>query len=208
MTMKNNHIKNPISASLRQRLVRLSLAAACFLLLTWVAVNSSFQSHQLLYDNADSTAKSLTRFMALNAQRPLLEKNKPALNALCNNISKDEFVLAATIYDQQGVLIASSDNWQPHHLLGKLPHSTPGISKLKTPFVEPVISTDDRPIGFVSITYLTRSAISQSHNHFHDLGRQVLLMLVITCIFTWQLGRGLKRWQVSRYMQKSAEHES
>ncbi|MGS0534781.1 AhpA/YtjB family protein [Pseudoalteromonas sp. SaAl2] len=200
--MKNNHIKNPISASVRQRLVRLSLAAACFLLLTWVAVNSSFQSHQLLYDNADSTAKSLTRFMALNAQLPLLEKNKPALNALCNNISRDEFVLAATIYDQQGVLIASSDNWQPHHLLGKLPHSTPGISKLKTPFIEPVISADDRPIGFVSITYLTRSAVSQSHNHFHDLGRQVLLMLVITCIFTWQLGRGLKRWQVNRYIRK------
>lgn len=208
MTMKNNHIKNPISASLRQRLVRLSLAAACFLLLTWVAVNSSFQSHQLLYDNADNTAKSLTRLMALNAQNPLLEKNKPALNALCNNISRDEFVLAATIYDQQGVLIASSDNWQPHHLLGKLPHSTPGISKLKTPFIEPVISADDRPIGFVSITYLTRSAVSQSHNHFHDLGRQVLLMLVITCIFTWQLGRGLKRWQVNRYIRKSAEHES
>ena len=113
--MKNNHINNPVSASVRQRLVRLSLAAACFLLLTWVAVNSSFQSHQLLYDNADNTAKSLTRFMALNAQTPLIEKNKPALNTLCNNMSKDEFVLAATIYDHQGTLIASSDNWQPHH---------------------------------------------------------------------------------------------
>lgn len=208
MTMKNNHINNPVSASVRQRLVRLSLAAACFLLLTWVAVNSSFQSHQLLYDNADNTAKSLTRLMALSAQTPLVEKNKPALNALCNNISKDEFVLAATIYDHQGALITSSDNWQPHHLIGKLPHSTPGISKLKTPFVEPVTNADGRPIGFVSITYLTRAAVSQSHNHFHDLGRQVLLMLVITSIFTWQLGRGLKRWQVSRYMQKSAEQES
>ena len=206
--MKNNHLKNPISASQRQRLVRLSLAAACFLLLSWVAINSSFQSHQLLYDSADSTAKSLTRFMALNAKTPLLEKNKPALNALCNNISKDEFVLSAMVYDHQGVLIANSANWQTHHLLGKLPDSTPGISKLKTPFVEPVISDDDRPLGFVSITYLTRSSIAQSHSHFHDLGRQVLLMLVITCIFTWQLGRGLKRWQVNRYIRKSAEHES
>ena len=206
--MKNNHLKNPISASLRQRLVRLSIAAACFLLLTWVAVNSSFQSHQLLYDNADSTAKSLTRFMALNAKTPMLEKNKPELTALCNSISKDEFVLAATIYDQQGVLIASSDNWQKHHLLGKLPNSTPGISKLKTPFVEPIISDDNRPLGFVTITYLTRSAVATSHSSFHDLGRQVLLMLVITCIFTWQLGRGLKRWQVNRYIRESAEHDS
>ena len=206
--MKNNHIKNPISASQRKRLVRLILAAGCFVLLSWVGVNSSFQSHQLLYDSADSTAKSLTQFMALNVKTPLIEKNKPRLNAICNDISKDEFVLSATIYDQQGILLASSDNWQSHHVYGQLSDSTPGISKLKTPFMEPVISDDDRPIGFVSITYLTRAAISDSHNHFHDLGRQVLLMLVIACIFTWQLGRGLKRWQVNRYMQKTSEQES
>ena len=205
--MKNNHLKNPISASLRQRLVRLSIAAACFLLLTWVAVNSSFQSHQLLYDNADRTAQSLTRFMALNATTPMLEKNKPELTTLCNSISEDEFVLAATVYDQQGVLIAHSDNWQAQHISGELPDSTPGISKLKTPFIEPVISDDDRPLGFVAITYLTRSAVAKSHSSFHDLGRQVLLMLVITCIFTWQLGRGLKRWQVNRYIRKSSEHD-
>jgi len=206
--MKNNHIKNPISPSQKKRLVRLILAAGCFVLLSWVGVNSSFQSHQLLYDSAGSTAKSLTQFMALNAKIPLIEKNKPQLNAICNDISKDEFVLSATIYDQQGILLASSDNWQSYHIYGQLSDSTPGISKLKTPFMEPVISDDDRPIGFVSVTYLTRAAIAKSHNHFHDLGRQVLLMLVIACIFTWQLGRGLKRWQVNRYMQKTSEQES
>lgn len=208
VTMKNKHIKNPISASQRRRLVRLGVAAGCFLLLTWVAINSSFQSHQLLYDNADNTAKSLTRLMALNATSLLQDKNKPALNQLCNNISKDKYVLSATVYDQQGALIANSDNWQPHHVLGKLPNSTPGISKLKTPFIEPVFSDNERPLGFVSVTYLTRAAIADSHSHFHDLGRQVLLMLVITCIFTWQLGSGLKRWQVNRYMRKTSEHES
>ena len=206
--MKNNHLKNPISPSQRKRLARLILAAGCFVLLSWVGVNSSFQSHQLLYDSAGSTAKSLTQFMALNAKTPLIEKNKPQLNAICNDISKDEFVLSATIYDQQGTLLASSDNWQSYHIYGQLSDSTPGISKLKTPFVEPVISDDHRPIGFVSVTYLTRAAIAKSHNHFHDLGRLVLLMLVIACIFTWQLGRGLKRWQVNRYIQKTSEQES
>ena len=208
VTMKNNHLKNPLTASQKKRLVRLLLAAGCFVLLSWVGINSSFQSHQLLYDNANSAAKSLTQFMALNAKNPLIEKNKPQLTTLCNNISKDEFVLSATIYDKQGVVLASSDNWQSHHVYGLLPDSSPGISKLKTPFVEQVISDDNRPIGFVSITYLTRAAVSASHNHFHDLGRQVLLMLVIACIFTWQLGRGLKRWQVNRYIQKTSEQES
>lgn len=208
VTMKNNHLKNPITASQKKRLVRLLLATACLILLSWVGINSSFQSHQLLYDSADSTAKSLTKFMALNAKTPLIEKNKPQLNALCNNISKDEFVLSATIYDQQGMLIASSDNWQSLHISGQLSESTPGVSKLKTPFIEPVVSDDDRPVGFVSITYLTRAAVTSSHNHFHDLGRQVLLMLVIACIFTWQFGRGLKIWQVNRYIQKTSQHES
>jgi len=174
--MKNNHLKNPITASQKKRLVRLLLATACL--------------------------------MALNAKTPLIEKNKPQLNALCNNISKDEFVLSATIYDQQGILIANSDNWQSHKVYGQILESTPGISKLKTPFIEPVVSDDDRPVGFVSITYLTRAAVTSSHNHFHDLGRQVLLMLVIACIFTWQLGRGLKIWQVNRYIQKTSQHES
>ena len=153
VTMKNNHLKNPITASQKKRLVRLLLATACLILLSWVGINSSFQSHQLLYDSADSTAKSLTKFMALNAKTPLIEKNKPQLNALCNNISKDEFVLSATIYDQQGMLIASSDNWQSLHVSGQLSESTPGVSQLKTPFIEPVVSDDDRPVGFVSITY-------------------------------------------------------
>ena len=75
--MKNNHLKNPISASQKKRLLRLLLAAGCFVLLSWVGVNSSFQSHQLLYDSADNTAQSLTQFMALNVKTPLIEKNKP-----------------------------------------------------------------------------------------------------------------------------------
>ncbi|MBQ4831986.1 smp protein [Pseudoalteromonas sp. MMG010] len=206
--MRNIHIKSPLWASQKKRLLRLTLAAGCFLLLTWVLVNSSFQSHQLLYDSADNTAKSLSKFMALSAKNPLIDKNKLRLSALCNDISQDEFVLFATIYDQQGILLASSDNWQSHDIYGQLPDSTPGISKLKTPFVTPVIDDNDRPIGFVSITYLTRSAIADSHNHFHDLGRQVLLMLVIASILFWQLGRGVKRWQVERYIKKTAKLES
>lgn len=206
--MKNNHLNDPLTASQKTRLIRLLIAAGCFALLSWVGVHSSFQSHQLLYDSAKRSAKSLIQFMALNAKTPLAEKNKGELNALCNNISKDEFVLSATIYDQHGVQVASSDNWQPYHVYGELGDSTPGISKLKTPFIELVTNDDNRPIGFISITYLTRAAVASSHNHFHDLGRQVLLMLVIACIFTWQLGRSLKRWQVNRYIQKTSEHDS
>jgi len=82
VTMKNNHIKSPLSASQRKRIVRLLLAAGCFVLLSFVGVNSSFESHQLLYNSADNTAKSLTSFMALNAKEPCLLKISRSLE-LC-----------------------------------------------------------------------------------------------------------------------------
>ena len=55
------------------------------------------------------------------------------------------------------------------------------------------------------MVYLTEAAMSQSHSHFHELGRVVLLMLVITMVFTWQIGRALKRWEVKRKIRKKVK---
>jgi membrane protein len=58
------------------------------------------------------------------------------------------------------------------------------------------------------MVYLTQDAMSESHHHFHELGRMVLLMLIITCVFTWQLGRALKRWEVKRQILKSEQDDA
>lgn len=80
------------------------------------------------------------------------------------------------------------------------------MSKLSQPIVIPITSLQsNKPIGFARVNYLPQVAIDDSHRYFHEVGRQVLLMLLITCVFTWQLGRGLKRWQLKRYFRKKAK---
>ena len=66
--------------------------------------------------------------MALNAKTPLQEKNKPELNMLCNHIAEDGLYWQQRFSDQQGIQIATRDNWQSHHTFGLLPDSTPGIA--------------------------------------------------------------------------------
>ena len=79
-----------------------------------------------------------------------------------------------------------------------LPKTLPGLSKTKSIISEPVYTPTGQPLGFVNMVYLTEAAMARSHEHFHELGRVVLLMLLITVVFTWQIARALKRWEVRR----------
>lgn len=206
--IKNKNITTPITASRWQRLVRLTIALLCLLLLTWVAFNSSFQGHQLLYKQSDDNAHSLAEQLALTASSPISKMDKPRLVELVNNISTDRYVQSASVYNQHGVLLAASDDFHAFQRENGLTPSTAGISKLKQPVVIPVLNANHKPIGFVRVNYLPQSAIATSHSYFHEVSRQVLLMLLIVCVVTWQIGRSLKRWQINRYIRKvSTEDE-
>ncbi|CAH9056450.1 hypothetical protein PSECIP111951_01463 [Pseudoalteromonas holothuriae] len=204
--MKNTHAIELLKSSRGRRLVRLLIAAACFIAIAWLGVNTSFQSHQLLHNQADLNARSLIKQFALNAAKPLGDKNLPQLKTLSEHLERDDNVLSIAIYNQMGELIVSGSNFQENDNFYNLPIDLAGISKLKTPIVEP-ITYDNQPIGFASMVYLTKSAMSQSHYHFHELGRMVLVMLLITCVFTWQIGRALKGWEVKRQIRKSVQDD-
>jgi membrane protein len=205
--MKNIQAIDLMTSSRGRRVFRLLIAAACFILLTQIGFNTSFESHQLLHEQADNTAKSLTKQIALNAAQALKRDDIPSLRILTNHLASDPFVLGVSIYNQQGKLKISNDGFSPQANIKGLPNALPGISKLKTPIIEQIIDDKDQPIGFVYVVYLTESAMAKSHQHFHELGRVVLLMLVITCVFTWQIGRALTRWEVKRQIRKSVQDE-
>ena len=206
--MKNTQAIDLITSSRGRRMIRLIIAAGCFILLTKIAFNTSFESHQLLHKQADSAAKSLTTQLALNAAQPLQRDDIPALRKLTNHLAHDPFVMGVSIYSQQGKLKISNDGFTPQENIQGLPTALPGIIKIKTPIIVQIVDASEQPIGFVSVVYLTESAMAQSHQHFHELGRMVLLMLMITCVFTWQIGRGLKRWEVKRQIRKSAQDDA
>ncbi len=204
--MKNKQVKNPVRTSRWQRLTRLVFAALCFVLLTWMAFNTSFQGHQMLYQQSYQYAKSLSQQLALTAALPLEQNNKPRLTELANQLSMDDVIQSAVIYDISGSTQAQSDVYSPYDSQYGITLGTPGISKLTQPIVIPITSSQEqKPIGFARVNYLPQTAIDTSHRYIHEVGRQVLLMLIICCIFTWQLGRGLKRWQLKRYFRKKAK---
>ena len=203
--MKNTQAIEIIASSRSRRFIRLLIATACLVLLTKIVLNTSFESHQLLHKQAENTARSLAQQLALNVSLPLKRSDLVALQQLANHLASDPHVIGVSIYNQQGNLKISNDNFTPLTNITGLPSALPGISKIKTPIVMPVFDRDKQPLGFVSVVYLTESAMSESHQHFHELGRMVLLMLMITCIFTWQIGRALKRWEVKRQIRKSSQ---
>ncbi|TMP29333.1 smp protein [Pseudoalteromonas rubra] len=205
--MKNTQALEYLSSSRNRRLLRLLVAAMCFLTVTWLAFNTSFRSHQLLHTNADHTGRSLTKQLALNAALPLSRMDTPQLRALCNHLASDEFVLSVRLYNQQGQFIIGNDGQDAPPEITDLPRHLAGLTQSKQPIVEPIYDTEQQPIGFVSVEYLTESAMAESHRHFHELGRVVLLMLAIACIFTWQIGRALKRWEVKRQIRNSVADE-
>ncbi|MBD1581812.1 AhpA/YtjB family protein [Pseudoalteromonas sp. S16_S37] len=204
--MKNTHAIDLLKSSRGRRLIRLLIAAACFIAIAWLGVNTSFQSHQLLHKQADLNARSLIKQFALNAAKPLSEDNFTQLTTLSEHLERDDNVLSITLYSQDGELILPISKALDSDNVYGLPADVAGISKLKTPIVEPIIF-QGQPLGFASMVYLTTSAMSQSHYHFHELGRMVLVMLLITCIFTWQIGRALKGWEVKRQIRKSVQDD-
>ncbi|BBN82645.1 hypothetical protein PA25_26300 [Pseudoalteromonas sp. A25] len=204
--MKNTHAIDLLKSSRGRRLVRLLVAAACFIVLAWLGVNTSFESHQLLHKQADLNARSLIKQFTLNAAKPMAEDDLTQLETLREHLELDDNVLSITIYDQHGTLVLQGRNVVDSDNIHGLPTDVAGISKLKTPIVEPIIF-EGQPLGFASMIYLTKSAMSQSHYHFHELGRMVLVMLLITCVFTWQIGRALKGWEVKRQIRKSVQED-
>ncbi|WP_125720687.1 AhpA/YtjB family protein [Pseudoalteromonas rubra] len=205
--MKNTQALETLSSSRSRRLLRLLVAAMCFLTITWLAFNTSFRSHQLLHTNADHTGRSLTKQLALNAALPLSRMDTPQLRALSNHLASDEFVLSVRLYNHQGQFIIGNDGQNTPPEITDLPRHLAGLTQSKQPIVEPIYDSEQQPIGFVSVEYLTEAAMAQSHRHFHELGRVVLLMLGIACIFTWQIGRALKRWEVKRQIRNSVTDE-
>ncbi|MFY8274230.1 AhpA/YtjB family protein [Pseudoalteromonas sp. SSDWG2] len=204
--MKNKQVKNPVRTSRWQRLTRLLFAALCLLAITWMAFNTSFEGHQLLYQQGHQYAKSLSQQLAKTAALPLEQNNKPRLTELTNQLSAEDIIQSAVIYDLQGTTQAASEVYTPFNPDNGLAIGTAGISKLTQPIVIPIVSSQEqKPIGFARVNYLPQTAIAHSHRYLHEVSRQVLLMLLISCIFMWQLGRGLKRWQLKRYFRKKAK---
>lgn len=204
--MKNKQVRNPVRSTRWRRLVRLLAAAVCFVILSWVAVNTNFQGHQVLYQQGYAQAQRLTSQIAMAMAYPMEQNDRVRMSALIKQLAQEPMMQSAALFDAKGVLQAATDSYVEYDPTAGISLATPGISKITQPIVIPVHTSEtSKPLGFVRVNYLPQSAIEVSHRYFHEMARQVLLMILITCVFTWQLGRGLKRWQFRRYFRSKAK---
>jgi len=204
--MKKKQLNNPVIATIYQRASRLALTLICLFLLINLGLNSSFDSHEIIAKQTHHTARSLAQQMSYAASNAINNKQDKQLRTIVNNMVKDPFVVSASIFDKYGTLLIQSDGSFLYQEYVKQPNAMPGFSKLSTPVIEPMFNGKTR-IGFVRLTYLSRAAMSEGHNYFHKLGRQVGLMLILSCILTWLTARTIKRWQVNRYTKKILKQE-
>jgi len=199
--MKKKQLNNPVIATIYQRVSRLALTLICLFLLINLGLTSSFDSHQIIEKQTHHTARSLAFQMSYSASDAINNNQPEQLKSIVNNMVKDPFIVSASIFDKHGTLVIQSENSFLYKEYLKQPNALPGISKLSSPVIQPMFDGKSR-IGFVRITYLSRAAMNEGHSHFHQLGRQIGLMLILSCILTWLTARTIKRWQVNRYTKK------
>ena len=199
--MKKKQLNNPVIATIYQRVSRLALTLICLFLLINLGLTSSFDSHEIIEKQTHHTARSLAFQMSYSASDAINNNQPEQLKSIVNNMVKDPFIVSASIFDKHGTLMIQSEDSFLYKEYLKQPNALPGISKLSSPVIQPMFDGKSR-IGFVRITYLTRAAMNEGHSHFHQLGRQIGLMLILSCILTWLTARTIKRWQVNRYTKK------
>ncbi len=138
--------------------------------------NESIQANQL-----ETLTKLLISQAALSASEPLTNQDQDRLLALANQLAEDRLVFDATIYDAEGVQLASSDSaLSVRDILGlDTPLETASIGRQQ--LVEPVLH-DDNVIGFIRITFETGKVTAISDHHYRKSDRAMYLMIIVSFI--------------------------
>jgi membrane protein len=138
--------------------------------------NESIQANQL-----ETLTKLLISQAALSASEPLTNQDQDRLFSLANQLAEDRLVFDATIYDTEGVQLASSDSaLSVRDILGlDTPLETASIGRQQ--LVEPVLH-DDNVIGFIRITFETGKVTAISDHHYRKSDRAMYLMIIVSFI--------------------------
>ena len=111
----------------------------------------------------------------------IASQDQERLLKLTNQLSKDDLVFDATIYDAEGVRLASSDKSKSvREILGlDTPLETARIGKQQ--LVEPV-TYDNVVIGFVRLTFETGKVTAFSDHYYRKSDRYMYTMVAMSFI--------------------------
>ncbi len=169
--------------SVRNALRALALILLCVMLFMTIKNsviiskgNEKIQAHQL-----ETLTKVLISQASLSASEMIVNNDQERLLQLTNQLAQDRLVFDATIYDAEGVRLASSeDALSVREVLGlDTPLATASIGRQQ--LLEPVIA-DNLVVGFIRVTFETGRVTAISDHHYRKSDRYMYLMVLMSFI--------------------------
>ncbi|MGU3842229.1 YtjB family periplasmic protein, partial [Vibrio diabolicus] len=169
--------------SVRNALRILALILLCVMLFITIknSVVISKGNEKIQAQQLETLTKVLISQASLSASEMILTKDQERLLKLTNQLAQDRLVFDATIYDAQGVRLASSeDALSVREVLGlDTPLATASIGRQQ--LVEPVFA-DEALIGFVRVTFETGRVTAISDHHYRKSDRYMYMMVLMSFV--------------------------
>ncbi|ELH7811270.1 YtjB family periplasmic protein [Vibrio harveyi] len=167
--------------SVRNALRILALILLCVMLFVTIknSVVISKGNEKIQAQQLETLTKVLISQASLSASEMIINKDQERLLKLTNQLAQDRLVFDATIYDAQGVRLASSkEALSVREVLGlDTPLATASIGRQQ--LVEPVLA-DDAVIGFVRVTFETGRVTAISDHHYRKSDRYMYMMVLMS----------------------------
>ncbi|WP_428772983.1 YtjB family periplasmic protein [Vibrio sp.] len=163
------------------RLVSVVVLVAMVATITVNSVKITKSNEQIQANQLETLTKVLISQAALSASEMVVEQDQERLLKLTNQLAEDRLVFDATIYDAEGVRLASSDQaLSVREVLGlDTPLATARIGKQQ--LVEP-IQHDGSIIGFVRVTFETGKVTAFSDHYYRKSDRYMYTMVLLSFI--------------------------
>ncbi|MEZ8066475.1 YtjB family periplasmic protein [Vibrio sp. FF145] len=161
------------------RVLALILLAAMFVVTIKNTVVISKGNEKIQAKQLETLTKLLISQASLSASKMITQQDQERLLELTNQLSQDRLVFDTTIYDAEGIRLASSEKaLSVREVLGlDTPLSTASIGRQQ--LVEPIYSPEKTIIGFIRVTFETGKMTAISDHHYRKSDRYMIGMVLM-----------------------------
>ncbi|NOH92158.1 SMP protein [Vibrio sp. AIC-3] len=161
------------------RMLALILLATMFVVTIKNTVVISKGNEKIQAKQLETLTKLLISQASLSASKMITQQDQERLLDLTNQLSQDRLVFDTTIYDAEGIRLASSEKaLSVREVLGlDTPLSTASIGRQQ--LVEPIYSKENTIIGFIRVTFETGKMTAISDHHYRKSDRYMIGMVLM-----------------------------
>ncbi|WP_373948684.1 YtjB family periplasmic protein [Vibrio pomeroyi] len=161
------------------RMLALILLATMFVVTIKNTVVISKGNEKIQAKQLETLTKLLISQASLSASKMITQQDQERLLDLTNQLSQDRLVFDTTIYDAEGIRLASSEKaLSVREILGlDTPLSTASIGRQQ--LVEPIYSAEHTIIGFIRVTFETGKMTAISDHHYRKSDRYMIGMVLM-----------------------------